>query len=144
MSIEEIKSYFESDEGGRFLLNAIAGARTRENQRFYYKPDEPTWSREKEEQARRERIKEQLETPIGLSCDRSDLEALVSFNETHSNEHKMALVTDQGIKFIQHKPGHAIPPLPILQSGYFPGLLQYGNGIVYDNRKQAYQVTLVD
>jgi hypothetical protein len=144
MNIEEIKRYFESEEGGIFLLSAYAQARTRQNERFYYKPPQMEYNREREEQARRERIKKQLETPINLSCDRSDLQELIKFNESNQEEKIMALVTDQGIKFIQHKPGHAIPPLPILQSGYFPGIIRDGNGIVYDNRKQAYQVTLVD
>lgn len=144
MNIEEIKRYFESEEGGRFLLSAYAAARTRENQRWFNKPEEPTWSREKEEERARQRRKAQLETPINLSCDRSDLEQLIQFNQSHTDEHQLALVTDAGIKIIQHTPGHAMPALPILQSGYFPGLLQYGNGIVYDNRKQSYRVTLVD
>ena len=144
MNIEEIKQYFESEEGGIFLLSAYAQARTRQNERFYYKPPHMEYNREREEQARRERIKQKLETPINLSCDRSDLEQLIQFNQSHTDEHQLAMVTDQGIKFIQHTPGHAMPALPILQSGYFPGLLQYGNGIVYDNRKQSYMVTLVD
>lgn len=142
-SIEDIKSYLESEDGGRFLLNALAGARSRETQRWY-NPPEQSWTREKEEEQRRQRIKEQLETPINLSMDRSDLENLVKFNETRSGEHQLVLVTDQGCRIIQHRPGTAIPPLPVLQSGYFPGIIRDGNGICYDNRKQAYRLTLID
>lgn len=143
-SIDEIKSYLESEEGGQFLLSAYAAARSRESQRWYSKPPEQSWSREKEEERARQRIKEQLETPIGLSCDRSDLENLVKFNETHSDEHQIALVTDAGIKIIQRRPGTAIPNLPILQSGYFPQIVKDGSGTVYDNLKQKYVLTLID
>lgn len=143
-SIDDVKAFLESEEGGIFLLSAYASARSRENERFYYKPTEQTWSREKEEEARRNRIKEQLETPINLSIDRSDLENLVKFNETHSDEHQIALVTDAGIKIIQRRPGTAIPNLPILQSGYFPQIVKDGSGTVYDNLKQKYVLTLID
>ena len=61
-----------------------------------------------------------------------------------SDEHIMALVSDDTVKFIQRSPGHSIPNMPILQSGYFPVIVRDGTGRVYDNRKQAYQISLID
>lgn len=142
MTIEEVKLFLESEAGGRFLLNCIAGARSRETQRYYH--NEQTYNREAEQERKRQQMKESLETPIPLSCDRSDLQQLIQFNREHTSEHMMMLVSGDGLKFIQHTPGNMIPNMPILQSGYFEDILRNGTGIAYDNRKQAYQITLMD
>lgn len=142
MTIDEIKAYLESPEGGRFLLNVIAGAKTRENQRFYNSPTEQTYNREAEQERKRQKLKAQLQTPIPISCEKSDLEQLIQFNQEHTDTHQLVLVSNDSLKFIQHSPGHSIPNLPILQSGYFEDILRNGSGIAYDNRKQAYLITL--
>ena len=142
--IDEVKSYLESEAGGQWLLMAISGAKTRENQKRYFHYEEPVYSREKEDEKRRQAMIREMETPIPLSCNRSDMENLIQFNQTHSDEHIMALVSDDTVKFIQRSPGHSIPNMPILQSGYFPVIVRDGTGRVYDNRKQAYQISLID
>ena len=146
MSIDAFKQYLESEAGGEWLLMAISGAKTREYQKRYYHYEEPTYSREREEEKKREARKQALETAKPVSFYRADVVAMIKFNnERIPGQHKTGMVSDAGNGIVVHiRQGQAFPSYPVIQYDCWMDIINQGEGRAVDNKGQTWYITLID
>lgn len=144
--IDEVKSYLESEAGGQWLLMAISGAKTRENQKRYYHYEEPTYSREREDEKKREARKQALETAKPISFHRDEILDMIKFNqEKHQGEHKTGMVSDAGNGIVVHiRQGQAFPSYPVIRYDCWMDIVNQGEGFATDSKGQTWYITLID
>ena len=145
MSIDAFKQYLESEAGGEWLLTAISGAKTRENQKRYYRI-EPEYSREREDEKKRQARIKALETAKPVSFYRADVLDMIKFNnERIPGQHKTGMVSDAGNGIVVHiRQGQAFPSYPVIQYDCWMDIINQGEGHAVDNKGQAWYITLID
>lgn len=146
MTIDELKSYLTTEDGGKFLLDCLRDAKfrqekqfredkRRENDAYWEKRGVGSFSSDKMRDNERKAWKDALETPKELQISWQDM--------TRAIKERGALLVN-GTSVHLHTGGGTLPQLPVLQAPYFNSILETGEGICYDSRKQKYHVELVE